>query len=60
MTPLATAVITGCGRTVAMEGAVASLTAPLLLLTATLRLFTDVPLFEQPLLKLAFVRDVEY
>ena len=54
------AVVTGCGRTVAMEGAVASLTALLLLLTATLRLFADVRLFEQPLLKLAFVRDVEY
>lgn len=56
--PFPTTVVMGCGRTVAMEVVVASLTIPefwtppLVALTLTVRLFTAEGLFEQPLFKL--------
>lgn len=56
--PFPTTVVMGCGRTVATEVAVASLTIPefwtppLVVLTFTVRLFTAVGLLEQPLFKL--------
>lgn len=56
--PFPTTVVMGCGRTVAMEGVLTSLTIPefgtppLAAFTLTLRLLTAVGLVEQPLFKL--------
>lgn len=55
--PFPTTAVVACGRTVAMEVVAASLTTPefwtppLAVLTLTVRLFTAVGLFEQPLFK---------